>query len=403
MRQQLGYTTEILNAGAAVNYGGLAVGCIFFIPLAHKFGRRPLYIFSTGLQLAVSIWYAQIQTEGDLIGCNLLSGIGGAISEIIVQMTVADIFFVHQHGTMNGWYVIAQSIGTFLGPVAAGYITTSQGWRWTWWWCAIFIGITFLVVILFFEESKYVPVPESLPESHSTHAADVDHKECGPEKSEIETAPSQAVHTRPKSYRQRLSLVTKTNEPILAHFYQPLTTLFTFPPVAYCAITYGFTLCWFAIMTSLVATEMVQPPWNFGPEGVGLFNLPPFIGTSLGFVFGGHLCDRWIIFLSRRNGGIYEPEMRLWFALPMAVICPVGILMFGLGLAYVSMSAISIRRYSNQIQGVHWILPAVGFGVYGFTFGSISATALSYLMDCHQEVSNPSLQNVLSLKPDADI
>lgn len=42
---------------------------------------------------------------------------------------------------------------------------------------------------------------------------------------------------------------------------------------------------------------------------------------------------------------------------------------------------------SNLVQGVHWILPAIGFGVYGFTFGSISATALSYLMDCHQEVS----------------
>lgn len=351
MRKELGYTTQILNAGVAVNYGGLAVGCFFFMPLAHKFGRRPLYIFSTGLQFAGMIWYAQIQTEGDYIGCNLVTGLGGAISEIIVQMTVADVFFVHQHGTMNGWYVIAQSIGTFLGPVAAGYITTSQGWRWVWWWCVIFIGITFLVVIFFFEESKYVPVPNALPASPSAYdTEDVDHKESVPAKSEIESVPGPTVQIKPKSYRQRLSLVTKTDEPMLSHFHQPLTTLFTFPAVAYCAITYGFTLCWFAIMTSLSATYMVKPPWNFGPEGVGLFNIPPFIGTSMGFLFGGHLCDRWIIWLSKRNGGIYEPEMRLWFALPVAVICPVGILMFGLGLAYVSRPLICFSsQYSNWI------------------------------------------------------
>lgn len=337
MKKELSITTQILNTGAAVNYGGLAVGCIFFIPLAHKFGRRSLYIFSTALQFASSIWYAQIRTSGDLIGCNLISGIGGAISEIVVQMTVADIYFVHQHGTMNGWYVISQSVGTFLGPVAAGYITISQGWRWTWWWCVIFIGVTLLIVVLFFEESKYVPPPELLSESQSvSHLDDVDHKESAPEKRELESVPRQGAQIQPKSYRQRLRLITKTDESILAHFYQPLTTLFTFPAVAYCAVTYGFTLCWFAIMTSLVATYMVQPPWNFGANGVGLFNLPPFIGSALGFPFGGYLCDKWIMWLSKRNGGIYEPEMRLWFALPMAIICPAGILMFGLGLAYVT-------------------------------------------------------------------
>lgn len=317
-----------------MNYGGLAIGCIFFIPLAHKYGRRPLYILSTALQLAASIWYARVQTPGDLIGCNIVSGVGGAISEIIVQLTVADIYFVHQHGTMNGWYVISQSVGTFLGPVAAGYIVLSQGWRWTWWWCAIFLGVTLLVVIFFFEESKYVPPPEALPAPRPECPTE-DFDESKPATSEIESSSGPAIQSKPKSYRQRMKLFTKTDEPILTHFYQPLTTLFTFPPVAYCALTYGFTLCWFAIMTSLVATYMVKPPWNFGANGVGLFNLPPFIGSTLGFPFGGYMCDKWIMWLSKRNGGIYEPEMRLWFALPMAIICPAGILMFGLGLGYV--------------------------------------------------------------------
>lgn len=130
LQPELHFPIKILNAGAAVNYGGLAVGCIFFLPLVHKFGRRPLYIVSSALQFAACVWQAQKYTVGDLIGSNLISGLDGAISEIIVQITVADIFFVHQHATMNGWYVIFQSTGAFLGLVAAGYIVVSQGWRW---------------------------------------------------------------------------------------------------------------------------------------------------------------------------------------------------------------------------------------------------------------------------------
>lgn len=65
-------------------------------------------------------------------------------------------------------------------------------------------------------------------------------------------------------------------------------------------------------------------------------NIAPFIGAVLGFPFGGLLSDKSILWLSKRNGGIYEPEMELWLALPIAIISPAGILMFGLGLAYVS-------------------------------------------------------------------
>jgi hypothetical protein len=65
-------------------------------------------------------------------------------------------------------------------------------------------------------------------------------------------------------------------------------------------------------------------------------NIAPFIGTLPGVIIGGYLNDKSIVCLSRRNGGVYEPEMRLWLTLPCAIIGPAGILMLGVGLAYVS-------------------------------------------------------------------
>ncbi|KAJ5617874.1 hypothetical protein N7537_002988 [Penicillium hordei] len=390
MQEELNYSIEILNTNAAVNYGGLAVGCIFFMPLVHKYGRRPIYILSISLQFAACIWQANMSTVGDLMGSGLISGIGGAISEIIVQITIADMFFVHQHATMNGWYAIIQSTGASLGPVASGYIVVAQGWRWMWWWCVIFFGVTLLCVIFLFEESKYIPCLDGRNVTANTQVTGEQSKshkdgDAVDSKSAQETSASR-VNTNSdisiKPYSQRMALVTVTDEALWPHYYQPIVTLFTFPAVSYVAITYGSTLSWFAILTSLQASYMIIPPYNFNAVGVGLMNVAPFVGAVLGFPFGGYLSDKSILWLSKRNGGIYEPEMRLWLALPVAITSPTGILIFGMGLAY----------------GAHWAVLAVGFGVFGFSLAAIGGIALSYLMDCYQDIIGDALVGVVFMR-----
>ena len=128
--RELGYTIQENTWGFGINCLGLAFGCILFIPFALKYGRRPVYIISTAVDMATAIWQAKMVTTGDLFGANILSGLAGAISETICQMTIADMFFVHQRGTANGVYVTTVNAGAFLGPVAAGYSAGSQGWRW---------------------------------------------------------------------------------------------------------------------------------------------------------------------------------------------------------------------------------------------------------------------------------
>ena len=151
------------------------------------------------------------------------------------------------------------------------------------------------------------------------------------------------IEIKPKTYLERMALVTPTDESLLPHLWQPIETLFTFPAVTYAAITYGSTLAWFAMMTSLQATYMLIPPYNFDAIGIGLMNVAPFVGAVLGFPFGGYLSDKSIMWLSKKNGGIYEPEQRLWLALPTAILGPASILLFGLGLAYVGYNTVLLR------------------------------------------------------------
>lgn len=335
---ELGFSEDTLNGSAAANYLGLALGCIAFIPLVHKLGRRPVYLFSAVLQFVSCIWSARTNTVGDLYGSNIISGIGGAISETIVQITIADLFFIHNHATVNGLALLATFTGAYLGPVASGYVVESQGWRWVWWWCSIFFGINALLVLFLFEETKYVHV-EWLSRA-TTESLVANTLESERDASETELG-GHAVHTKIdasipiKPLRERFAFWTRTKGSILHDIYEPLVILVTFPAITYTAIAYGVLLAWFAVLISVQATYMFDAPYNFSSIGIGLMNTAPFVASIPGVWIGGYLNDKSIVWLAHRNHGVYEPEMRLWMILPLAIIAPAGILMFGLGLNYV--------------------------------------------------------------------
>ncbi len=128
MVAELDITYAQLVNSYALNLCGSSLGCIFFIPLAIKYGRRSIYVVSTGAMLALPLGSKKLTTAGDVYATNLLLGLAGAPNETIVQMTVgtslvrhcfchtycqqvADLFFVHQRGTVNGLYMAMVMIG----------------------------------------------------------------------------------------------------------------------------------------------------------------------------------------------------------------------------------------------------------------------------------------------------
>ena len=130
LNSELGIPWASLSNSFGINTAALAIGCVLFIPFALKFGRRPVYLFSTVVSTLTAVWQAKMRNTGDLYGSMIVSGLAGSIAETICQMTIADMFFVHQRGTANGVYLLLVNVGAFLGPVAAGYSAAAQGWRW---------------------------------------------------------------------------------------------------------------------------------------------------------------------------------------------------------------------------------------------------------------------------------
>ncbi|PSN69809.1 major facilitator superfamily transporter [Corynespora cassiicola Philippines] len=376
LNEELGISFQNLNNSFAANTSGLAVGCIFLLPIAHKYGRRPLYLVSLAVQFACSIWFAKMNTNWENILINVIAGVGGSVSEAIVQMTVADIFFVHQRATMNAIYFFAVTAGAYLAPVAAGYSAASQGWRWIWWWSAIFLGVNLVAAVFLFEETKYTITLAAVPRSGSVTEK---FHEKDPEKVDPETLQrtetSNSLTFPKRAYRDRLSLFTRTPTPIFRHMWQPFAILVQFPAVMYTSLMYGSQLAWFSVVSTTASTYLLEEPYSFGVAGIGLMNLAPFVGCVFASVIGGPLTDRYILWRAKRNKGIFEPEMRLHLSLCAIVLCPAGILLYGLSLA----------------KGYPWMVLAVGYAMYGFGWTLVGDQSLTYLVDCYQDIIGDAL------------
>lgn len=392
MSLELNFSVETLNDTYAIGCATLALGAFMLIPFALKYGLRPIYILSSAGQMAVMIWAARTQTAGDWWGVNALQCWLGSLGECLVQMTVADLFFIHQRGLKNSIYVWVSNVGGFLAVVAAGFITESQGWRWVWWWCTILFSVELLMFIFGFEESKFdvtkttqgrAPVSNHHGLSSSTgekdKAPDKSPERYGQQQDTLadEVAEVHIDHDIPrKTYRQVLLTTNTTKGPwqlFARHAYQPFQICFTIPGVAYISSVYAVLLAWSTCMSAALSTYMIVPPYNFTASQIGLMNIAPFIGSTIGSVICGPLSDWLILRLARRNGGIYEPEMRLWVFMPFIPFQVAGAFWFG---------------YALQ-DGQSWVNVALAFGICNFGTAPISSVALTYLTDAYNEVCQP--------------
>ncbi|KAF9875164.1 hypothetical protein CkaCkLH20_07430 [Colletotrichum karsti] len=432
LADELKFSIETLTNTYAIGSATLALGAPMLIPFALKYGSRPVYVLSSIFQFIISIWAAKTQTAGDWWGVNALQCWLGALAEVLIQITIADMFFVHQRGLMNSIYVWAANIGSNLAVVAAGFITSNQGWRWVWWWCAIFFGVQIIMFVFGFEETKFPSHVRGTPlrgdgvVPASGEAASIkndrDDSDEGDEKSrnarnstedpmrsssvplmsnestsekdgEGNSSDLTSIHIDPnkrrKTYWQRLSLLRTSPGPwsqFLRHSWQPFLILGSIPGILFCSLTYAILLAWTTVMTTALSVYMLKDPYNFTASQIGLMNLAPFIGQTLGTLVVGPVSDYFALQLTKRNNGIYEPEMRFYVFVPFIPFQLAGAWWFGYALA----------------DGKSWVQVAMAFGICNFGSAPLQSIALTYLLDAYNEIIGDALtaltftRNVLS-------
>ncbi|KAF3491934.1 MFS transporter [Arthroderma uncinatum] len=209
--------------------------------------------------------------------------------------------------------------------------------------------------------------------------------ESGAEEATEQVQPETCPPPAPNSYWKRMGLFNTTHadpRPLWLIAISPFA-LITYPAVLWGGFVYGVQIMWLSLVTITQSELFSAAPYNFSISNVGNINFAAFIGGVIGMFWGGFVSDWCILYFSRRNKGILEPEFRLWTMMVHAFINTDGLLMYGLG----------------ALHGVIWVLPA-GFGMVfiAFGIGSGAAIAITYAVDCYPKIASESLVFMLFLR-----
>jgi len=84
-----------------------------WIPLANKYGRRPIYLFTTFLGFASSLGCAYATSFATLVVARVFNGLF-PVAFALGASTVTDLFFPHQRGRAMGFFTVTMTTGRFV-------------------------------------------------------------------------------------------------------------------------------------------------------------------------------------------------------------------------------------------------------------------------------------------------
>lgn len=141
---EFGESNEILVALVVSVYViGLAVGPLVQAPLSEVYGRWIVYITCNVLYIVFTIACAVSTNMSMLIVFRFFAGVMGSAPVTIGGGTVADLFLPQERGRALSIYTLGPVAGPAIGPIAGGFLSESEGWRWIFWVLAIAVRNVF--------------------------------------------------------------------------------------------------------------------------------------------------------------------------------------------------------------------------------------------------------------------
>ncbi|KOS18671.1 putative MFS-type transporter [Escovopsis weberi] len=391
---------SLLGAGAAA---------VFFVPSGRVWGKRHLFLLGMILVIASSVWAgaAGVHYES-LLAARVIQGVGLAPFESLLNAAIGDLYFVHERGVRMAFTNLAVFGGAFFTPILVGKITHTLGWEWTFYFVAIFTGATLPAVFLLCPETSYrrdtkldtdVNVADSDADAAGT-AVESTHVEAKaptgslpadkPAEEEIVARrrgfvliptsralqPLGDASTPKKSFVESLSLFdgSKTDERYLILLLRPFPLILN-PAFIWGCLIQGTMIGWTVFIGVLVAAIFLGPPYWWGEVPAGYTYTGAFVGALGGFAVSGLLADSSVKWLTKRNGGVYEPEFRILLVIPMLLLGGIGLFGFAM-----TAGEVLSGRYSYIVP-----LTFFGFEVAGMVVGAVASSL--YIVDAYRHLT----------------
>ncbi|KAH9443200.1 hypothetical protein Pst134EB_027550 [Puccinia striiformis f. sp. tritici] len=303
--------------------------------------NKTLYLFTTTFiyrSISILIWMPLMLV--------FFLGFGAGGIELYVPLIVIDLFFVHQRGIAMGLYSSFYYLGFSFGSIIFGTTMLTRDWSDSYYLSASILGALWLLTAI------------TIPETIFKRPISDFHKKL------------------PLDKCMRIwSGVVYTQESIPTIFSR-LPGLVCFPAILWSILLWGFQLAFLITIIINIPKSYAVEPYSYTTIGSGYMSFAGILGALAGFVQGGPIVDYFTKILTRRNNGIFEPEMRLPAILPCLIFTPLGLLLYGLGLQY----------------HLSWVSAPAALFFLNYSLTSTTSITLTYSID----ILNPIATEVIS-------
>ncbi|KAL2130671.1 hypothetical protein VTI74DRAFT_6111 [Chaetomium olivicolor] len=391
---------------------GVGIAAFLFVPSSRIWGKRHLFVAGTMMLVATAAWGGATrihdppagQPHGDyksMVWARVFQGVATAPFESLVNAAVGDLYCVHQRGIRMAFTNLAVFGGAFFTPILVGKITDTIGWDWTFYLVAIFCGVCLPMVFFFCPETAYrrdaalnldlLDADNQATADGATGSATDDAEKSGgngPASGTQNGEASKAIETNgvagvskhavpPKvTFKQSLALFNgrKSDENFLKLMLRPLP-LFLQPAFFWACLTQGLLIGWTVFIGVILAQFFLATPLWWTEVETGYSYTAAFIGAIIGFVVAGALSDWSAKYMTKLNGGIYEPEFRLVLVIPQLIFGCAGL--YGLG---ITVDGLLHRTY-------HYAVPLTFFAleVAGMVIGAVASSL--YIVDAYRDLA----------------
>ncbi|KAJ5872372.1 uncharacterized protein N7529_004725 [Penicillium soppii] len=334
----------ILSFSVSIYLLGYTFGPLLLAPLSEIYGRRIVLSAANWFFVVWQIGCALSQNIETLIVCRLFAGIGGSGCITLGAGVIADLFPREQRGVATSIWAMGPLIGPVVGPIAGGFLGEEVGWRWIFWLLLIAGGALSFGVELLNKETYAAVLIKWKTEKLA--------KETG--RSDLRSAyAADKEHASAKEV-----LLQGLKRPVLLFCKSPIVFLLS----VYMALIYGLLYLFFTTISDVFTSQ-----YGFS---VGLSGLA-YLGIGFGFMAGLAIIamtnDRVVMRLTKQNGGIFEPEMRLPTMIFFSCILPISFFWYGW----------------TADKHVFWIVPIIGMFPFGVGMMGVYMPIQTYIIDCY--------------------
>ncbi|KIY70471.1 MFS general substrate transporter [Cylindrobasidium torrendii FP15055 ss-10] len=334
-----GITNEtVLALTLSIFLLSFGLGPLFLAPLSEMYGRTWVLHIGNLLSLAFSFGCAYAPDTGSLIGFRFLAGLSGSAPIACGAGTVGDLFSERDRASAMAMYTLGPLIGPVVGPIAGGFVANSIGAHYVFVIISGLCAVSALIGIPFLRET-YAPIVRA---RLAKNAGDVE----------------KAHHVQhPHDNSSKIGyLWVNLSRPVIL-----LTRSFVCLILSlYMAFMYGIYYLMFATFPTVFRQN-----YGFGIGVGGLVYIGLGVGFCLATIFASRTADQVYHHLAEKNGGVGKPEHRIPALFIGSLFVPIGLFWYG---------------WSAQAR-IHWMMPIVGSGIFGFGMMTTFIPIQLYLVD----------------------